>query len=306
MNVFNQTLAWALPIVPKSIVRKVSERYIAGATLDDAVRVVRALNAKRAMATVDVLGEFIQSLKEARANTLYSCEVLRRLHRDGLDANLSIKLTSLGLEIDSDACEKNVREILVTARENGNTFVRIDMENSPYTTRTIDLYRTLRKEFTNVGIVLQAYMRRTESDIDLLLANGAAENIPTNLRLCKGIYVEEEKIAFQERKAVQDHYLRCLEKLLSTGTYVGIATHDDPLIEGAKALLKKYGVPRERFEFQMLLGVREQVRDALIREGFRLRVYVPFGEDWYGYSVRRLKENPKMAGYIVKALLMGK
>lgn len=306
MNPFNQLLAWALPVIPKSIVRKVSERYIAGATLDDAMRTVQSLNAKGAMATVDVLGEFIKSLDEARANTIECCEVLRRLHHDGLQSTLSIKLTSLGLAIDPEACEKNVREILVTARENGNIFVRIDMENSPYTTQTLDLYRSLRREFTNVGIVLQAYLRRTKSDVDSLLAEGVADRIQTNARLCKGIYVEREEIAYQGRKEIQENYLACLESLLAAKAYVGIATHDDVLIEGAKKLLGKYRLEREAFEFQMLLGVRENVRDALIREGFRLRVYVPFGHDWYGYSIRRLKENPKMAGYIAKALFTGK
>ena len=306
MNVFNQAVTWLLPVIPKPIVRKVSERYIAGSTLDDALTTLRSLNAKGAMATVDVLGEFIQTLGEAQKNTRYCCEVIRRIHRDGLQGNLSIKLTSLGLAIDTSACETNVREILVTARENGNMFVRMDMENSPYTTLTIDLYRKLRKEFTNVGVVLQSYLRRTPNDVDSLLTEGAASGIRTNVRLCKGIYFEAEAIAFEERKEVQDNYLKCLEKLLAAGAYVGIATHDDFLINGAKQLIKEYGLRKEEFEFQMLLGVRENVRDALIREGFHLRVYVPFGEDWYGYSIRRLKENPKMAGYIVKAVLTGK
>ena len=306
MNVFNQAVTWLLPVIPKPIVRKVSERYIAGSTLDDAVRTLSELNAKGAMATVDVLGEFIKTLEEARRNTRYCCEVIRRIHRDGLQGNLSIKLTSLGLAIDSDACETNVREILATARENGNKFVRMDMENSPYTTATIDLYRKLRKEFSNVGVVLQAYLRRTLEDVDSLLADGATNGVPTNVRLCKGIYVEAEAISFQDRKEIQDNYFVCLEKLFAAHAYVGIATHDDLLINGAKLLLKKYRLTNEEFEFQMLLGVRENVRETLIREGYRLRVYVPFGEDWYGYSLRRLKENPKMAGYIAKAVLTGK
>ncbi len=306
MNIFNQAVSWVLPIIPKSIVKKVSERYIAGATLDDAMRTVRSLNAKGAMATVDVLGEFIHNLKQACDNTKYCCEVLRRQNKEGVNANLSIKLTSLGLAIDIAECEKNVREILITARENGNRFVRMDMENSPYTQQTIDLYRKLRKEFNNVGLVLQAYLRRTESDIDMLLKEGAALQIRTNIRLCKGIYVEAEEIAYKNREEIQHNYMRCLERLVSGGAYVGIATHDDVLIGEAKKLISKHNLTNDAFEFQMLLGVRDQVRDHLIREGYRLRVYVPFGEDWYGYSIRRLKENPQMAGYITKALLTGK
>jgi proline dehydrogenase len=306
MNPFNKAIALALPIIPKPIVRKVSERYIAGATLDDAVRTVRVLNSQGAMATVDVLGEFITTLDQAKENTRYSCEVLRRIHRDGLQGNLSIKLTSLGLAIDKIACEQFVREIIVTARENGNQLVRMDMENSPYTTLTIDLYRTLRKEFANVGVVLQSYLRRTPSDVEELLAEGSAIGVQTNVRLCKGIYTEPEAIAFQKHSDIQQNYLLCLDKLLRARAYVGIATHDEVLINGAKEMVKKYELGHDAFEFQMLLGVRENVRDVLIREGYRLRVYVPFGEDWYGYSIRRLKENPKMAGYIVKAMFTGK
>jgi proline dehydrogenase len=306
MNLFNQAIALLLPFVPKPIVRKVSDRYIAGVTLDDAVRTVRALNAKGAMATVDVLGEFIQTLTQAEENTRYSCEVLRRLHSDKLQGNLSIKLTSLGLGLDNAACERNVRAILEVARSNGNTFVRIDMENSPYTELTLGLYRTFRREGFNVGVVLQAYMRRTAADIDQLVAEGKQEGIETKIRLCKGIYIESVDIAYKGRKEIQDNYLMCLDKLFTGGAYVGIASHDDVLIKGAKDLIRRHGLKREEYEFQMLLGVREPVRDALIAEGHRLRVYVPFGEDWYGYSIRRLKENPSIGGYIVKALLTGK
>jgi proline dehydrogenase len=305
MAFFNKLIALLLPIIPKPIVRKVSQRYIAGGTLDDAMNTVAQLNSKGAMATVDVLGEFITKLDEAKRNTEYSCDVIRRICQDGLQGNLSIKLTSLGLEIDPAACEQNVRNILTTARENGNMFVRMDMENSPYTTATIDLYRKLRKEFTNVGVVLQSYLRRTPDDIDALITEGKSLGIRTNVRLCKGIYIESEDIAFKERKEIQQNYLVSLEKLFAGGAYVGIATHDDVLINGAKQLIQKHRRTNLDFEFQMLLGVREQVRDAIIREGFRLRVYVPFGEDWYGYSIRRLKENPSMGGYIVKALFTG-
>ncbi len=301
MNVFNKIIAGLLPFVPKAIVRKVSARYIAGDTLTDAMNTVRRLNKEGAMATVDVLGEFIKNLDEATENTRYSNEVLQTIEKDKVDGNLSIKLTSLGLEIDKDVCERNVRNILDTAREHGNIFVRIDMENSPYTSMTIELYERLRKEYSNVGLVLQAYLRRTENDIKHLLDSGA-----TNLRICKGIYIEPEEIAFKGREEIRDNYTKCVDLALSNGAYVGIATHDEVLVESGKQIVKKLGLTKSQYEFQMLLGVRDQLRRQTISEGHRLRVYVPFGADWYGYSVRRLKENPSVAGHIVKAMFTGK
>jgi proline dehydrogenase len=305
MNVLNKAISLVLPYIPKPIVRKVSERYIAGATLNDAVRTVRALNAKGAMATVDVLGEFIEHPSEAERNATYSIEVVRRLAADKLEANLSIKLTSLGLGLDVEECEQNVRRILTAAKESGS-FVRFDMENSPYTTLTIDLFLKLRRDFPNIGIVLQAYMRRTSSDIRRIVDDANASGLRNNFRLCKGIYIEPEEIAFKSRSEVQQNYLKCLRQMIEAKAYVGIATHDDVLIAGARALIKAMGLTREQYEFQMLLGVRESIRDGLLAEGHRLRVYVPFGEDWYGYSVRRLKENPSVGGYIVKAIFSGK
>ena len=306
MSFFNSIIAATLPYIPKPIVRKVSARYIAGATLDDGMRTVRQLNGLGAMATVDVLGEFIQTLDEATANTEYSCRVIRRLAADKLQGNLSIKLTSLGLGLDPAVCESNVRRILDTAREAGNMFVRMDMENSPYTDLTLDLYSRLRREYQNVGVVLQAYLHRTPADIDRLLQEGQSLGVRTYVRLCKGIYVEDASIAFKDRDEIRLNYLLSLSKLFAGNAYVGIATHDDVLISGAKDLIASHKVTPADYEYQMLLGVRETVRDGLIREGHRLRIYVPFGEDWYGYSIRRLKENPQMGGYIVKALLTGK
>jgi proline dehydrogenase len=302
MKLFNQIITGLLPIVPKPIVQKVSARYIAGSTLKDAVNTVRRLNAKGAMATVDVLGEFIKNRDEATENTRYSIEVITTLFTEKLDGNLSIKLTSLGLGLDDAMCEQNVRKILDAGKASGNMFVRFDMENSPYTSATIELYKKLRKEYSNVGVVLQAYLRRTADDIKGLLEEGKANALPTNARLCKGIYREAPEIAFQERAEIQKSYLALLDQLLVGGGYVGIATHDDLLINGAKTLIEKYTLATTSYEFQMLLGVREEVRNNLINAGYRLRVYVPFGADWYGYSIRRLKENPSMAGYIVKGM----
>ena len=297
MNLFNKLIATLLPFVPKSIVREVSARYIAGDSIADAVRTVRNLNSEGAMATVDVLGEFIKNLDEAEENTRYSIQVLEAIEREKIDSNLSIKLTSLGLDIDQNICERNVRRILDAARLHGDIFVRFDMENSPYTSLTIDLYDKLRKEYPNIGVVLQAYLRRTESDIKRLLAGGA-----TNLRICKGIYIESEEIAFKGREEIRDNFTKCVDLALSCGAYVGIATHDEVLVESGKKIVKHLGLDKNKYEFQMLLGVRESMRRQIISEGHRLRVYVPFGADWYGYSVRRLKENPSVAGHIVKAM----
>lgn len=297
MDLFNKLIAWVLPIVPKGIVRKVSARYIAGDALPDAVRCVRTLNSEGAMATVDVLGEYIKNIGEADENTRYSCEVLETIEREKIDSNLSIKLTSLGLGLDNAHCEENVRKILDTARTHGNIFVRFDMEDSHYTTLTIDLYDKLRKEYSNVGVVIQAYLLRTENDIKRLTDGGF-----TNVRLCKGIYIESEEIAFKGRDEIRENFAKCLDLLFSRGAYVGIATHDEVIVENAKNIIKKHSLDRTKYEFQMLLGVRENMRRAIIKEGHRLRVYVPFGADWYGYSVRRLKENPSVAGHVVKAM----
>jgi len=275
-----------LPAVPKPVVRRLSSRYIAGPSLDDAVRVVRRLNAKRKLATVDVLGEEVTSPDEARMIAGQYHDVLARIEAEGLKANISVKLTGLGLELDYDLCGENLEAVLVDARARGN-FVRIDMEDSSTTERTLQLYRELRASgYENFGVVLQAYLRRTVDDLPGL----------HNVRLCKGIYVEPQAIAYREFEAVRANFVRCLELLVAQGAYVGIATHDEYLLGEALRIVRD--VPRERYEFQMLLGVRADRADSLVAEGHRLRVYVPYGTQWYEYSMRRLQENPKIAGYI--------
>src|SRR5579883_1270247 len=262
MNLFNRLIASSLPAIPKPIVRKVSSRYIAGSELTDAIATIRSLNREGAMATVDVLGEYIKHLDEAKANTDYSNRVLQAIVSEHVDSNLSIKLTSLGLGLDPAVCERNVRDILETASRVGNIFVRIDMEDSQYTERTVSMYERLRKDHPNVGLVVQAYLRRTESDIKRLLDGGA-----TNLRLCKGIYIEPEAIAYKDSEEIRANYLKCLDLILSGGGYVGIATHDDHLTTHAEQIVKKYALRREQYEFQMLLGVREPLRRSLIASG---------------------------------------
>jgi proline dehydrogenase len=277
-----------LPAVPKPVVRRLSSRYIAGPSIDDAIRVVERLNAKGKLATVDVLGEEITSADEARAIAGQYRDVLARIDDGGLDANVSVKLTGFGLELDDDLCRENLDSVVRDAAARGN-FVRIDMEDSTTTDRTLDIYRGLRAAgHENTGVVLQSYLRRTFDDLEGL----------ENVRLCKGIYVEPPELAYREFGAVRDNYVRCLERLVAQGSYVGIATHDEYLIGEGLRIVREAGLAHDRYEFQMLLGVRPDRADELVAAGHRLRVYVPYGQHWYEYSLRRLQENPKIAGYV--------
>jgi len=291
----NKLVVATLPAVPKSVVRQFANRYIAGETLADAVRCVRQLNSETVCATLDVLGEDITTKEEAVVSRNHSIQVLHTITREKLDSNLSIKLTSLGLKMGLDFCADNVREVLKVAAGYG-TFVRFDMEDSSCTSDTITIFQRLQEEFPNTGIVLQAYMRRSENDVRMLL------KASTNFRLCKGIYKEPPHIAFQGREEVQRNYLTLLELMLRNNSYVGIATHDTVLVDGALRIIGKFGLKKSGYEFQMLLGVRPELRRKLVREGHKVRLYVPFGEHWYGYSTRRFKENPEIAGYVFKAL----
>jgi proline dehydrogenase len=285
-----------LPITPKFIVGKVARRYIAGETLEDAVRTIRALNGQGAVCTVDVLGEFITTFDEAVTTAQGYEDLLDAIERENLDSNVSVKLTALGLLIDEARCTDLVRGIARKAQAQGN-FVRVDMEDSPVTDMTLRLVRTLVDEGLPVGAVLQAYLRRTVDDAKSLANAG----IP--VRLCKGIYREPEAIAFHDREAIRDSYREALRVLLEGKGRVAIATHDDVLVDHAKALAKELEVPADRYEYQMLLGVREWLRDELIEAGEKVRIYVPFGTAWYGYSTRRLRENPQIAGHVFRALL---
>ena len=286
MALLDRAIVQLLPAVPKPVVQRLSSRYIAGSSIDDAVRVVARLNAKGKLATVDVLGEEITSADEAHAIAAQYHDVLARIDANGLDANVSVKLTGLGLELDYDLCRENLQAVLLDARARGS-FVRIDMEDSSTTDRTLRLYRELRDAgHENVGVVLQAYLRRTEDDLAGL----------ENVRLCKGIYVEPVAIAYRGFDEVRANYVRCLEALVAQGSYVAVATHDEYLIREALRVVRD--LPPDRYEFQMLLGVRPDRADSLVGAGHRLRVYVPYGVQWYEYSLRRLQENPRIAGYV--------
>jgi proline dehydrogenase len=281
-----------LPAVPRPIVRMISERYIAGTELADACRVVERLNAAGKLATVDVLGEEIHNADEARAIAAEYRDVFETFERESLDSNVSVKLTGLGLKLGHRLCRENLEAVVREAQDRGN-FVRIDMEDSSTTEETLRLYRELREAgYDNVGVVLQARLRRSLRDVRALA------DLQPNVRLCKGIYLEPELIAYQGFEEIRENFVRLHEALLDGGSYVAIATHDEYLIGEDKPVVAEAGLGTEEYEFQMLLGVRPILGDKLVRDGYRLRIYVPYGRQWYEYSMRRLQENPKIAGYI--------
>jgi proline dehydrogenase len=295
VNPLNRLLVKSLPLVPKPVVRSIASRYVAGESLADALATVRALNAERCMATLDVLGEDIVGLDETDPTVRAYQSALAEIAKTGVDSNVSVKLTALGLKLDPGHCRRELSRIVETAREHG-IFVRIDMEDSSVTEETLRIYFEFQKRYEKVGIVLQAYLRRSAEDARRVAAVGG------NVRVCKGIYVEPESIAFQDREEIRKSYMQLVEFLLKQRCYVGIATHDPVLVERSQALVGRLGLDRGAYEFQMLLGVARTLRRRLTGEGRRLRVYVPYGEAWYAYSIRRLKENPSIAGHVLRGL----
>jgi proline dehydrogenase len=295
MTLLDRVIARTLPAVPKSVVRRVANRYIAGETTDDALRVVAGLNAHGFRATLDILGEHISTMDQAHRATEGYLNVLEEIARRGVDSTISIKLTQLGLKLDRQACLEMAGRIVRRASELNN-FVRIDMEDSSCTTDTLATYRDLRREFSNVGVVVQAYLRRTMDDVCAL------EDLRPNYRLCKGVYVEPREISYHDMRVINRNYVVVLERLLANGSYVGIATHDELMVWEALRIIRGLKLPSTAYEFQMLLGVEEQLRDIIRAAGHNVRVYIPFGRDWYAYSVRRLRENPRVAGYVFKAM----
>lgn len=299
---FNKMIAELLPHFPKRLIWSFSKKYIAGAKLEDAIRVSKELNSENTMITVDVLGEFITNIDQAYETRDEYLEVIEEFERNKIDGNYSVKPTSFGLLLDEEIAYQNIRAVVAKAAEFGN-FVRIDMEDSPCTDLEISLYRRLKAEFpTNVGLVVQAYMRRTLKDVSDLLDIHTKE-APTNYRLCKGIYIEPEEVAYKDFDEVNENFLKDLEFMFQNGIYVGIATHDQFLVEGAFKLIEKYNMPKESYEFQMLYGVTPALRKRVLDAGHRMRVYVPFGKDWFGYSTRRLKENPNIISHAMKSII---
>lgn len=300
-RMFNKMIAAMLPYFPKKLIWIFSKRYIAGETVEDAIRASKELNAQGIKVTIDILGEFIKNLDEAEKNKVEYIELIDRVQKENIDGNYSLKPTMFGLLLDKEVCYTHIREIVAKAASYNN-FIRVDMEDSPCTDMEIDIYRRLKAEFPkNVGLVVQAYLKRTYQDINNLMDIHSTET-PLNYRLCKGIYVEPAAIAYKKYEEINQHFLEDLEYMLKNGVYPGIATHDKPLIDGAYKLIEKYNVPKNMYEFQMLYGVTPELRNSIVAKGHTMRIYIPYGKQWFGYSTRRLKENPKMASLIIKAL----
>ncbi|WP_439184004.1 proline dehydrogenase family protein [Carboxylicivirga taeanensis] len=299
----NKLIARTLPYFPKKFVWVFSRKYIAGETIDEAILACRQLNDNGMLVTVDLLGEFITNLDQAKNNKEEYLTIIERFESENIKGNYSLKPTSFGLLIDKEVCYQYVREIVARAAASNN-FVRIDMEDSKCVDLEIEMFRQLKAEFpAHVGLVFQAYLKRTLDDLKALMDIHSEEQ-PTNYRLCKGIYVEPKEIAYKDYDEVNACYLEDLEYLLKNKVYVGIATHDRKLVEGAIKIITENNIPNEQFEFQMLYGVTPELRKEILNKGYKMRIYVPYGKDWFGYSTRRLKENPKMATHIIKSLFI--
>lgn len=299
----NKLIANILPHMPKKLVWVFSKRYIAGETIEEGILASKLLNEKNILVTIDLLGEFISTLQEAEDNKNQYLDIITRFTDENVKGNFSLKPTMFGLLLNKEACVKHIREIVTFAAQK-NSFVRIDMEDSQCVDAEIEIFEELRKEFPgNVGLVLQAYMHRTKADLEHLNKLNS-ENFPINFRLCKGIYVEPEEIAFKGYQEVRDNYLKDLEFMFQNKMYAAIATHDKFLIDNAYQLIEKYNIPKDRYEFQMLYGVTPELRQSIVDKGHTMRVYVPYGKHWFNYSTRRLKENPKIASDIIKALFV--
>ncbi len=294
-------ISCVLPYMPKKLIWIFSKKYIAGEYIEDAIRVSKELNSQGMVVTIDLLGEFITKIEAAEENTKQYLEIIDRIQKENIEGNYSLKPTMFGLLIDKDKCYELIRKVVEKATQYGN-FVRVDMEDSQCVDLELELFRKLRAEFpNNVGLVFQAYLKRTLDDIKGLESD-KPENYRNNYRLCKGIYVEHESIAYKSYEKINNHYVEDIEYLLKNDIYVGIATHDKYLIEKSYELIKNNNISKDKYEFQMLLGVTPNLRDSVVKNGHKMRIYVPFGKQWFKYSTRRLKENPKMASHIIKAI----
>lgn len=300
MSVFNFLVQKSIMHVPSPIVRYFAKDYVAGPTLQDAIDLSRELNSKGMETTLDFLGEYITNIEEATPFKNECLTIIEAISREKVVSNISVKPSAMGLLIDPEVAFKNMREVVAKGAEL-DVFVRIDMENTESLKGTLDMYRRLRDEFPDhVGTAIQSYMRSSYDDVEAL------SDKHMNFRLIKGIFIVTRQDAWTDMRLVTRNYVDLLDQMLSHGTYVGIATHDESLYFEAQKLIRKYGLKRDQYEFQMLLGVDPELRDLIVAEGHRLRIYVPYGEDWLGYSRRRLQENPNIARAALGQMLKGK
>lgn len=295
MNLLNKAVVSVLPVFPKKLVKVFANKYIAGDKLEHAVTTVKSLEREGFLSTIDVLGESVSEKQTAVQCKDENIEVIDAIVENNLPAYLSVKLTMLGLDIDYDFCYGLFEEVLAHANKKG-VFIRIDMEDSSVTEKTITIFEKAKAKFDNVGIVIQAYLRRSEDDVRRLIKIGAS------FRICKGIYIEPEEIAFKGKDEIRENYLKLVRIALENGSYVGMATHDDHLVHKCEKIVKELKLEKDKYEFQMLLGVREQLRNQIRDAGHRVRIYVPFGQRWYEYSIRRFQENPNVAGQVIKSI----
>ena len=296
MGVVDKVIANSVPVIPRPLVRVISGRYIAGEEIPEAVETIKELNRQGCVASVDLMGESTENKTQAAQKLEGYKQVIDAIQEHGLGSGLSVKLTGLGLWVDEDLCRANLEEIIGYAAER-DRFVRIDMESSLQTGSTVELALDMHERHENTGTVIQACLRRSLKDVMRLTEAGVTA------RLCKGIYDEPREVAYKDYDVVRENYILLMEEYLKSGVYVGIATHDEYLVWHALRLIHHFDVPDDRYEFQMLLGVDEELRSILVESGYKVRVYVPFGGEWYEYSTRRLKENPKIAGYVAKDVL---
>jgi proline dehydrogenase len=285
-------------IMHNGLSRRVARRFVAGETLDDAVEVARKVNGAMQLASLDLLGENVSDEAGARQAAGNYLAIFERIEREGLDSNVSLKLTQLGIDLNESLCQELLETIIARAAAQGN-FVRIDMEGSPYTERTVEITKRVRAKYAAVGTVMQAYLYRTEKDVLDLISAGC------RLRLCKGAYKEPPDIAFPKKSEVDANYVKLMKLILPSGIYHGIATHDPAMIDATKAFAREKNIGREQFEFQMLYGIRTDLQKQLVRDGFRLRIYIPYGTDWFPYFMRRLAERPANLTFFLRNLLSG-
>lgn len=292
MKWLNKVILWVMPLLPKALVGMVAKRYIAGVTLDEALIKIKDLKNKGFLVTMDVLGESVKNREETKEPLELYLEVLDTIHNEHINGNISLKLSQFGLNIDKEFCWTNLKIILDKAREH-NIFVRIDMEDSKGTDATLQMYQQAKEYYPNVGTVIQGYLHRSENDAQQLSKEGV------NLRICKGIYKESYAVAFQEKDEVRENTIKLIRYMLNHGQYVGIASHDLQIINEIRQYVELKNIPKDQFEFQSLLGVPiDNTLNDLVKNGYKVRYYVPFGTDWYAYSTRRLIENPDLGGYI--------